>query len=76
MVDRLRLLKSPAEIAYAKRAAELSDDALDAAIKLTKGGASEADILAAMMSANFAGDGDYPANEYIIGSGDDALLCR
>lgn len=76
MVDRLRLLKSPAEIAYAKRAAELSDDALDAAIKLTKGGANEADILAAMMSANFAGDGDYPANEYIIGSGDDALLCR
>ena len=76
MVDRLRLLKSPAEIAYAKRAAELSDDILDAAIKLTKGGASEADILAAMMSTNFAGDGDFPANEYIIGSGDDALLCR
>ncbi|MPT21573.1 MAG: aminopeptidase P family protein, partial [Starkeya sp.] len=43
MVDRLRLLKSPAEIAYAKRAAELSDDILDAAIKLTKGGASETD---------------------------------
>lgn len=76
MVDRLRLLKSPAEIAYAKRAAELSDDALDAAVKLTRAGASEADILAAMMSANFAGDGDYPANEYIIGSGEDALLCR
>ncbi|MBO1039806.1 aminopeptidase P family protein [Ochrobactrum sp. MYb15] len=76
MVDRLRLLKSPAEITYAKRAAELSDDALDAALKLTKAGASEADILAAMMSANFAGDGDYPANEYIIGSGADALLCR
>src|SRR5690606_41649844 len=31
MVDGLRLLKSPAEIAYAKRAAELSDEALDAA---------------------------------------------
>ena len=76
LVDQLRLLKSPAEIAYARRAAELSDDALDAAMKLVRGGASEADILAAMMSANFAGDGDYPANEYIIGSGADALLCR
>ncbi|MFD1199377.1 M24 family metallopeptidase [Brucella gallinifaecis] len=76
MVDRLRLLKSPAEIAFVKHAAELSDDILDAALGLTSAGASEADILAAMMSANFAGDGDYPANEYIIGSGPDALLCR
>ncbi|MFC4624876.1 M24 family metallopeptidase [Daeguia caeni] len=76
MIDSLRVLKSPAEIAYVRRAAALSDDALDAAIRLTRAGADEADILAAMMSANFAGDGDYPANEYIIGSGADALLCR
>lgn len=76
MVDRLRLLKSPAEITYAEKAASLSDDALDAALSLIGAGASEAYILAAMMSANFSGDGDYPANEYIIGSGADALLCR
>ncbi|MBB2971228.1 Xaa-Pro peptidase family protein [Mesorhizobium sp. RMAD-H1] len=76
LVDRLRLLKSPAEIAFARKAAGLSDDALDAALKIVKAGASEADILAAMMSANFEGDGDFPANEYIIGSGADALLCR
>lgn len=76
LVDRLRLLKSPAEIAFARKAAALSDDALDAALKIVKAGASEADILAAMMSANFEGDGDFPANEYIIGSGADALLCR
>ncbi|KXF76731.1 Xaa-Pro dipeptidase [Paramesorhizobium deserti] len=76
LVDRLRLLKSPSEITFARKAASLSDDALDAALKITKAGASEADILAAMMSANFEGDGDYPANEYIIGSGADALLCR
>jgi Xaa-Pro dipeptidase len=75
-VDRLRLLKSPAEIAFARKAAALTDDALDAALDITKAGASEADILAAMMSANFRGDGDFPANEYIIGSGPDALLCR
>ncbi|GGB04832.1 Xaa-Pro dipeptidase [Brucella endophytica] len=76
VVSRLRLLKSPAEIAFARKAASLSDDALDAALEITKMGASEADILAAMMSANFKGDGDFPANEYIIGSGPDALLCR
>jgi Xaa-Pro dipeptidase len=29
-----------------------------------------------MQSAIFAGGGDYPANEFIIGSGADALLCR
>ncbi|MBK3746226.1 aminopeptidase P family protein, partial [Paraburkholderia aspalathi] len=76
LVDGLRLLKSPAEITYAKKAAALSDTALDAALKIIAAGANEAEILAAMMSANFCGDGDYPANEYIIGSGPDALLCR
>ena len=29
-----------------------------------------------MHSAIFKGGGDYPGNEFIIGSGDDALLCR
>ncbi len=76
IVSDLRLIKSTAEITYARRAAELADDALDAALPLIKAGNSEADILAAMQGAIFAGGGDYPANEFIIGSGDDALLCR
>ncbi|MFK0329879.1 M24 family metallopeptidase [Rhizobium sp. NPDC090275] len=76
LVSRLRLIKSPTEIAYVERAAALADDALDAAISLTKAGADEAAILAAMQGAVFAGGGDYPANEFIIGSGVDALLCR
>jgi Xaa-Pro dipeptidase len=76
LVSRLRLIKSPAEVAYVERAAALADDALDQAIRLTKAGADEADILAAMQGAVFSGGGDYPANEYIIGSGADALLCR
>jgi Xaa-Pro dipeptidase len=76
MVSTLRLVKSPAEILYARRAAELADDALDAALELIKPGANEADILAAMQGAVFSGGGDYPANEFIIGSGQDALLCR
>ena len=29
-----------------------------------------------MQRAVLEGGGDYPANEYIIGSGDNALLCR
>jgi Xaa-Pro dipeptidase len=54
LVSTLRLVKSPAEIAHARKAA----------------------ILAAMQGAVLAGGGDYPANEFIIGSGADALLCR
>lgn len=76
VVSRLRLIKSPAEIAFARRAAKLSDAALDAALPLIKPGADEADILAAMQGAVFSGGGDYAANEFIIGSGEDALLCR
>ena len=76
LVSRLRLIKSPAEIAHVERAAALADDALDAALTLVKAGADESDILAAMQGAVFSGGGDYPANAFIIGSGAEALLCR
>jgi Xaa-Pro dipeptidase len=76
IVSRLRLFKSPAEVAKTEKAAELADAAFDAALPLIKAGGDEADILAAMQGAIFSGGGDYPANEFIIGSGADALLCR
>ncbi|OCW59113.1 M24 family metallopeptidase [Hoeflea olei] len=76
LVSHLRLIKSPAEIAHVRRAAALADAALDAGLPLIRSGGNEADILAAMQGAVFSGGGDYPANEFIIGSGEDALLCR
>ncbi len=76
LVPRLRQFKSPAEIDKVERAAALSDAALDAALPLIVQGGDEGAILAAMHSAIFSGGGDYPANEFIIGSGADALLCR
>ena len=76
LVARLRLVKSEAELLYVRRAAELGDDALKAAIETTKAGADEGDILAAMQGAVFKGGGDYPGNPFVIGSGPDALLCR
>jgi Xaa-Pro dipeptidase len=76
LVSRLRVVKSPAEQAYVRRAAELADAAWDAARDLAQPGAFEGDILAAMHSAIFQGGGDYPGNEFIIGSGPAALLCR
>ena len=76
LISKLRVIKSQEEIVYVKKAAELADNALDQAWKHTKAGASEAKILAEMQKAVLEGGGDYPANEYIIGSGHNALLCR
>jgi Xaa-Pro dipeptidase len=76
LVTRLRLIKSPAELVYVRRAAALADDALDQAHRLAKPGADEGEILAAMQGAVFKGGGDYPGNEFIIGSGPQALLVR
>lgn len=76
LVSHLRLIKSPAELVYVRRAAELADDALDEAHRLAGPGADEGEILAAMQGAVFRGGGDYPGNEYIIGSGPQALLVR
>ena len=76
LIPALRRLKSPAEIAMLRKAAELSDDALDAALAETRAGAFEGDILAAMQGAVFRGGGDYAGNEFILGSGRRALLCR
>ena len=76
VVSKLRVVKSPAEIEYVNRAAELADDALDAARALICPGAFEGDVLAAMHNTIFKGGGDYPGNEFIIGAGEDALLCR
>jgi Xaa-Pro dipeptidase len=76
LVSRLRVVKSAAELAYVRKAAELADLALDEAHRLAGPDAFEGDIIAAMQGAVFRGGGDDPANEYIIGSGPDALLCR
>lgn len=76
LVTRLRVIKSDVEIGYARCAAGFADEALAAAAGLARPGAFEGDILAAMQSAVFRGGGDYPGNEFVIGSGRNALLCR
>ena len=76
LVSRLRLVKSPAEMGYVRRAAELADAAWGEAVARAGPGAYEGDILAGMQGAVFRGGGDYPGNEFIIGSGPQALLCR
>ena len=76
LITKHRVIKSKEEIVYVKKAAELADMALDKAWKNSKAGASEAKILAEMQKVIFEGGGDYPANEFIIGSGHNSLLCR
>ena len=76
LISFFRVIKSPAEIVYVKKAAELADKAMDAAWKYARAGQNESKILAEMQGAIFNGGGDYPANEFIIGSGKNALLCR
>ena len=76
LVTRIRAIKSKAELVYVRKAGELGDAALKAALKKIAPGADEGDILAAQHKAIFSGGGDYGANEFIIGSGPDALLGR
>ena len=76
LITKLRVVKSDEEIVYVKKAAYLADLALNEAWKHAKSGVSESKILAEMNRVIFEGGGDYPANEFIIGSGKNALLCR
>jgi len=76
LISKLRVIKSKEEITYVRKAAVLADKALDEVWKYAKAGVSESKILAEMNRVIFEGGGDYPANEFIIGSGKNALLCR
>ncbi len=76
LISKLRVIKSAEEIIYIKKAAELADKALDMVWENAKAGVNEGKILAEMQKVIFENGGDYPANEFIIGSGHNALLCR
>jgi Xaa-Pro dipeptidase len=76
LVTHLRAVKSAEEMVYVRKAGALADRADEAALALVRPGADEGEILAAQHAAIFRAGGDYPGNEFIIGSGRDALLCR
>ena len=76
LVPGLRVVKSAAEIAYVRKAGEIAGRAFEAAMAEIRSGADEGRILAVLQGTIFELGGDYPANEFIIGSGEDALLCR
>lgn len=76
IVEKLRLVKTPAEIEYVRKAAEIGDACYLKALDVIAPGVSEGEILAVQQGEVFALGGDYAGNEFIIGSADHALLCR
>jgi Xaa-Pro dipeptidase len=76
IVRELRLVKSPAELAYVRRSAELADRALEAMLEASRPGAFEGDIAAAGSVPILAGGGDPPPSGPVLGSGERALLIR
>lgn len=76
LVRALRVVKSPVELAYVRRAAELADDALLAMLAEAKPGAFEGVIAGAGSKVIFDGGGDPPPSGPVLGSGDRALLVR
>lgn len=76
LVRTLRLVKSPAELTYVRKAAELADNSLTAMLETACPGAFEGDISAAGQAAILSGGGDPPPSGPVLGSGERALLVR
>lgn len=76
LVRLLRLVKSPAELAYLRRAGELADQALAVANRLTVPGARLGVVYGEMLRGILAADGDPSASRWPMGCGEEALLVR
>lgn len=76
IVRRLRLVKSPAELAYIRRAGELADAAVTAMVGATRPGVLDSVPTAAGVAAMLEGGGDMPAGGPLVNSGPRALYGR
>jgi Xaa-Pro dipeptidase len=76
LVRLLRLVKSPAELAYLRQAGRLVDEACAVSQRMTVPGASIGAIYGEMMSTIMRGDGDPTASRWPMGAGEEALLVR
>jgi Xaa-Pro dipeptidase len=76
LVRLLRLVKSPTELRYVRRAGQLADEALAVANRMTVPGAPIGPIYGEMLKAILAGDGDPSASRWPMGGGEEALLVR
>jgi len=72
----LRLVKSPQELDYFRKAGEIMDIVMNKVIEVTYPGAFEGDIYATFYDTLFRLDADLPAHIPPFGSGDSALNLR
>lgn len=76
VVRIVRLVKSPAEIAYVRKAGELCDAAWDVANTKTVPGVFLGDVYGEMLNVIMAGGGDPSASRWPMGAGEEALMIR
>jgi len=76
VVRLVRLVKSPAELEYVRKAGALCDRILEVSIEKTKPGASVKGVYGAMAQALLAGGGDPTASRWPMGAGEAALFGR
>jgi Xaa-Pro dipeptidase len=69
VVEALRLMKSPAEIAYLREAARATDASMSAGIEAIREGATENDVAIAMYRGAIAAGSEYPSNPPAVNSG-------
>jgi Xaa-Pro dipeptidase len=69
LIEKLRAVKSPAEVEKIAKAATYVDAGLDAGLAAVKVGASENDIVAAMMQAAIAAGSEYMGMEPLVSVG-------
>lgn len=76
IVRRLRVVKSPTELVYVRKAAELADDALIAMLEKVRPGHLDSGIAAKGLEVMLLGGGDVPPGAPLINSGPRALYGR
>jgi Xaa-Pro dipeptidase len=69
LIEQLRAVKSPAEIAAVRKAATYVDAGMRGGLDAMRAGASENDVVAAMMSAAIAAGSEYLGMEPLMSSG-------
>ena len=76
LIRKLRLVKSPAEIAYTRKAAEILDRSLEAVIAASRPGVLDSEIKAAYLTSILADGADMPPNPPLFNSGPRAIYGR
>lgn len=69
LVEELRLIKSPTELDYIRRACQITDEGVEAAFAAATVGKTENDVAAAAASALFSAGSEYMCNSPIVSVG-------